>query len=473
MVPAQPHAIGECLQDKIRSRRAIVGVIGMGYVGLPLALALVAQGFSTYGVDVDLQRIQALRRGESYIMDISNDELGDARQTGLFHPTTDYHVLDLCDGVIICVPTPLRKTYEPDMSYILAAVAGLEQHLHSGMLIILESTTYPGTTDELLAGAVKQAGYQPGQDVFICFSPERVDPGNDRYKTANIPKVIGGVTPACTDMGVLLYSMTMKTVVPVSSARVAEMAKLLENTFRNVNIAFINEVALMCEKMGIDVWEVIGAARSKPFGFVPFYPGPGIGGHCIPLDPLYLSWKARMYKFNNHFIELANDINTSMPHHVVTLIANALNLDSKNPHNAKILLLGMTYKRDVNDMRESPSVEIYEMLLALGASVDVHDPLISQFQHETGTVTSIDLTPKRTAGYDCVVLLVDHKAYDYHALATHAQLIVDTRNGFAEIKEPHIIRLGAPFPSISDWQTVRQRRPLRQADASRSMTKEG
>ncbi len=460
MDQAQDHGPTDLqtLRAKIEAREAVIGIIGLGYVGLPLAMAMVQNGFATIGIDIDQERVNQLASGRSYILDVTASELQTAMETRRLRVTTDYEHLRHCDVAIICVPTPLQKTNEPDMSYIMAALTAMISRLHRGMLLILESTTYPGTTEELVAVGVQKAGYTPGQDICICFSPERVDPGNSRYKTTDIPKVVGGITPVCTEIAALLYGQVMAKVVPVSSARVAEMVKLLENTFRSINIAFVNEAALMCERMGIDIWEVIAAAKTKPFGFMPFYPGPGIGGHCIPLDPLYLAWKAKTYKFHSRFIELAHDINSSMPRHVITKIAAALNLDGKNLHQAKILLLGMAYKPDINDLREAPSLEIYELLREQGARVDFNDPYIAQFRSDRELIKGVELTPDSLATYDCVVLLVNHSDYDYHWLADHAHMVIDTRHGFGGISQPHILCLGAPLPTIADWQATRRQR---------------
>lgn len=439
----------------IEARGVTVSVIGQGYVGLPLAMAIVRAGYRVNGLDIDPARVERLREGDSYVLDVSPSELEGALASRRFHPTTDFNVLRQSQIVIICVPTPLRKSKDPDVSFILNAVEQIKAHLNQGMLIILESTTYPGTTEELIAAEIEKGGYKVGKDVFVCFSPERVDPGNVVFKTTNTPKVIGGVTPNCTDLGVLFYSQVMEEVVPISSARVAEMVKLLENTFRAVNIGLVNELALMCERMDIDIWEVIEAAATKPFGFMPFYPGPGIGGHCIPLDPIYLSWKAKTYDFYNKFIELASDINGNMPRHVVTKIAEALNLEGKALRNARILILGMAYKRDIDDLRESPSLEVYRLLKLQGAGVDFHDPHICTIQEADGVAEGVPLTTASLAGYDCVVLATNHTAFDYRWIADHTRLILDTRNAFKGIDLPHILRLGAPTPSPAEWELVR------------------
>jgi UDP-N-acetyl-D-glucosamine dehydrogenase len=333
------------------------------------------------------------------------------------------------------------------------------------MLVVLESTTYPGTTEELVKTAIENQGYKVGEDIFLCFSPERVDPGNPVHHIRNTPKVIGGVTSACTDMGVLLYSQVVEKVVPVSSARTAEMVKLLENTFRAVNIGLINEMALMCQRMGIDIWEVIDAAATKPFGFMPFFPGPGIGGHCIPLDPMYLSWKAKTYNFYNRFIELASDINGNMPYHVVQRVAEVLNLEGKSIAGSKILCLGIAYKRDINDTRESPSLDVIRLLLRQGAIIEYSDPYVPHYQEGSFCADSVPVLPETIRSADCVVLLTDHSAFDYELIAQNAQLIVDTRNAFKGITRPNIFRIGAPLPSVSEWQTMKQHEQEAAADA--------
>lgn len=440
------------LRSAIKEGQAVMCVIGQGYVGLPLAISLSQAGFVTYGIDINGDRIGQLARGESYILDVSHEQLGAALESKRYRPTTDFSLIKDSQAVIICVPTPLRKSKDPDVSYILNAIEQIKAQVHKGVLIILESTTYPGTTDELIAAELEKLGYKVGEDVFVCFSPERVDPGNPIFKTTNTPKVVGGVTKACTELGVLLYSRVMEKVVQVSSARVAEMVKLLENTFRAVNIGLVNELAMMCERMDIDIWEVIDAAATKPFGFMPFYPGPGIGGHCIPLDPMYLSWKAKMHDFYNKFIELASDINGNMPRHVVSKVSEALNLEGKAVRNARILILGMAYKRDINDLRESPSLEVYRLLKLQGAEIDFHDPHVGGFKEGDEVVKGKVLTGTSLAGYDCVVLATNHTAFDYQWIAEHAQLIVDTRNAFKGIQAPHILRLGTLTPSAAEWE---------------------
>lgn len=445
----------QSLRGKLNQRLVTVSVIGLGYVGLPLALNIANSGIRVYGVDTDRTKVEGLREGQSHVIDVTSGEVRRVVDLGLFQPTTDYNPVAISDVVVICVPTPLRKSKDPDISYILSAMSEIEKRLHPGMLLVLESTTYPGTTEELIAARVAERGFMVGRDIFVCFSPERVDPGNKQYKTRNTPRLVGGVTPACTEMGVLFYSQIIENVVPVSSARVAETAKLLENTFRAVNIALVNEMALMCERMGINVWEVIEAAATKPYGFMPFYPGPGLGGHCIPLDPMYLSWKAKSYGFHNKFIELASDINGNMPRYVVDKVGELLNLEGKAIHGSNILILGMAYKRDVNDVRESPSLEIFKLLQLRGAQVSYHDPFVPTLVEGTAEYESIELTTSSLSRFDCVVLATDHSVFDYGQIARHAKLILDTRNAFKEYRDGHILRLGEATPSIEEWRRRR------------------
>jgi UDP-N-acetyl-D-glucosamine dehydrogenase len=438
------------LKDKIDTKAALVGVIGLGYVGLPLAVQFCQAGYRVVGFDIDEQKVEKLLNGESYVLDVPSGDVAEARKRGLFCATTDFNGLNRMDVVSICVPTPLRKSKEPDLSYIRAAVDSLKPRLHKQMLIVLESTTYPGTTEELLKNEIEILGFRVGADIFLCFSPERVDPGNAAFRTANTPKVIGGVTERCSDMGALLYSRVMDTVVKVSSANTAEMVKLLENTFRAVNIGLINEMALMCERMGIDIWEVISAAATKPFGFMPFYPGPGIGGHCIPLDPMYLSWKAKSFNFYNRFIELASDINGNMPYHVVTRVSEVLNLEGKALSSSRIFCLGLAYKRDVDDYRESPGLDIINLLQQHGADVVYNDPYIVDFNEKGFPAPYVVLTPDTLKQADCILLLTDHKAFDYHLIARYARLIFDTRNAFKGIDSPNIFRLGGIVPATGN-----------------------
>jgi UDP-N-acetyl-D-glucosamine dehydrogenase len=431
------------LKNKMVNKTADIGVIGLGYVGLPLCMEMVKSGFTVYGIDLDFRKVESLRGGMSYIQDVLSTEVEQAVQSGRFIPTDDYFTVQKLDVISICVPTPLNGNQDPDMSYIKSVVREMKKNLKRGSLIILESTTYPGTTEELIQFELEEQGLKVGRDFFLCFSPERVDPGNPNYNTYNTPKVIGGTSQACMDLGVTLYSHVVKEVVPVSSPKVAEMSKLLENTFRSVNIAFVNEMAMMCDKMGIDVWEVIRAASTKPFGFMPFYPGPGIGGHCIPLDPMYLSWKAKEFHFYSKFIELAQSINDTMPEYVRNKAAEVLNMYAKSIRNSKILILGMAYKPDVDDLRESPGLELYKLLQESGAYVHYYDPYARSFRDQHGrTIYSVDYNLSAFAKYDCMALITNHRCFNHRELADLGVPIIDTRNAFADIQADNIYKLG-------------------------------
>jgi len=432
-------ATAEVLGEKIQTRAARVGIVGMGYVGLPLAVEFARAGFHVTGIDVNAEKAERVNAGDSYVGDVSSDVLAGLVRDGRLHATTDFAAVSQLDTVNICVPTPLRKTKDPDMSYIVSSCQQIARYFHPGMLIILESTTYPGTTDEVLLPMFAKTGLRVGEDFFLCFSPERVDPGNPKYQTANIPKVVGGATPACTEMGRLFYAQALATVVPVSSTQVAEMVKLLENTYRMINIGLVNEIAMMCDRIGINVWEVIEAAATKPFGFMPFYPGPGLGGHCIPIDPFYLSWKTKQAGIEARFIELAGYINGQMPHFVVDKIQNALNDAGKPVKGSRIHILGVAYKKDIADLRESPALDVMLLLKRRGASLSYSDPHVPQFQLE-----GIDLhsQPESVAGEaDCVVIITDHSAFDYPKIAARARLVVDTRNALKGVNSAHIVRL--------------------------------
>ena len=434
------------LKKKILRKEAKIGIIGLGYVGLPLALEFARKGFSVTGFDINKRKIDELLRGKSYLPDVENASISALVSSGAFNPTYNLRKIREMNVIIICVPTPLRKTKDPDVSYILKALEDIKSNISKDTLIILESTSYPGTTEELVKKEIEKSGYKVGEDLYLCFSPERIDPGNKKFKIRNTPKVIGGVTLKCLELCYLLYNEIVDYVFPVSSAKVAETVKLLENTFRAVNIALINEFSLMCERMGIDVWEVIEAASTKPFGFMPFYPGPGIGGHCIPLDPQYLSWKAKSYNFYSRFIEFASDINSNMPRHVVYKISEALNDMGKCLNGSKILIMGMAYKKDVNDLRESPSLEIYKLLKDRKAIVEYNDPYISQFRDESGnTIKSIPLKYSILSNYDCVVMCTNHSCYDYKKIYTNSKLIVDTRNAFRKFTAEKIWKIGSPM----------------------------
>ncbi len=416
------------LLEKIKDKTAHVVVVGIGYVGLPLVVELARAGFKVTGFDHDATKVKLLGQGKSYIEDIKSEDLAPHVKTGKLSASTDERVLGQADCVIMCVPTPLKKNKDPDMTFIEASADAVSRHQHAGMLVVLESTTYPGTTREVLVEKLVDGGkFSVGKDVFVAFSPERVDPGNARFGTRNTPKVLGGVTPACMEMAQALYSQIVDRVVPVSSPDAAEMTKLLENTFRAVNIGLVNEFALICERLGLDVWEIIDAAATKPFGYMPFRPGPGLGGHCIPIDPLYLSWKMRGLKVPARFIELADMVNTAMPEHVVELVARALNDDQKAMNGSKLLVSGVAYKKDISDVRESPAVDVISGLLKRGAHVSYLDPFVPAFKEHGHSFESID--PKGSfAPYDAVVLVTDHTDIDYARMVKEAKVIVDTRN---------------------------------------------
>ena len=432
----------EDLHKKIESKSAHVGIVGLGYVGLPLAVEFAAAGFTVTGIDIDAKKIAALNRGESYIQDIPTSVLAPLVKAGKLKATTDFAAAAAMDTINICVPTPLRKTKDPDMSYIVNACQEIAKHFHPGVLVILESTTYPGTTNELMLPMFERPGLKVGEDFFLCFSPERVDPGNVNFQTRNIPKVVGGITPACTKIGAVFYKQALETVIPVGSTRVAEMVKLLENTFRMINIGLVNEMAMLCDRMGIDVWEVIDAAATKPFGFMAFYPGPGLGGHCIPIDPFYLSWKTKQAGIEARFIELAGYINGNMPHFVVDKIQNALNDVAKPLKGSHMHLLGVAYKRGIDDVRESPALDIIHLLGKRGASVTFSDPFVPKL-HADGVVpemAAID-AEKGAAEADCVVIVTDHKDFDYARIVERSKLIVDTRNALKGNLSAKIVRL--------------------------------
>jgi UDP-N-acetyl-D-glucosamine dehydrogenase len=430
---AAPPSGGGTAADRLiaafRERRATIGVLGMGYVGLPLACEFARAGFAVRGIDVDRVKVNGINHGHSHVQDVTEDVLRDLVKTGRLKASTDVAALEKCDAVIVCVPTPLRKTRDPDISYIVAALEAIVSHMHPGMLVVLESTTYPGTTEEVMLPKLEGAGFKVGRDLFLAFSPERVDPGNPRFNTRNTPKIIGGITPTCGQVARALYEQAIERVIPVSNTRAAEMVKLLENTFRSVNIGLVNEIALMCDRLGLNVWEIIEAAATKPFGFMPFFPGPGLGGHCLPIDPLYLSWKLKTLNFYAKFIELAAEINGNMPHHVITLIVDALNERRKSVKGARVLILGAAYKRDVGDVRESPALDIMKLLADRGAEVRYNDPHAPEVALEGGTrLRSVPLDAKALRGSDAVVIVTDHSVYDYDLIVANAPVVVDTRN---------------------------------------------
>jgi UDP-N-acetyl-D-glucosamine dehydrogenase len=416
------------LQEKISTRSLHVGIVGLGYVGLPLATTFAEAGFHVTGIDVDQQKVDQANSGESYIPDIASTTLQALIDTQRLHFTSDYAVLADIDAVSICVPTPLRKTRDPDISYILAATQQVRAHLHPGQLVVLESTTYPGTTDEVVLPELESTGLKVGVDFFLAFSPERIDPGNLNFDTHNTPKIVGGITPACTELAQAFYGAAIEKVVPVSSARVAEMAKLLENTFRAVNIGLVNEITIICEKLHINVWEVIEAAATKPFGFMPFTPGPGLGGHCIPIDPHYLSWKLKTLDYTARFIELAAEMNSSMPHYVVNKIGDALNEKRCSFNGATVLVLGVAYKRNVSDVRESPALDIIQALLSRKAVVIYNDEYVPSLAIHDRILHSQPLSSGLLQAADCVVIVTDHSYYDVPWIIQEARCIVDTRN---------------------------------------------
>ena len=427
------------LKEKLEQRQARVGVIGLGYVGLPLAVEFAKAGFDVTGFDVDDSKVTELNAGRSYILDVKTEDIAACVKAGRLRATTDMSKLGEMDAVDICVPTPLRKTKDPDMSYVVSAAEEIAKYIHPGMLIVLESTTYPGTTAEVLQPMFEARGLTVGEDFYLAFSPERVDPANEKFNTRNTPKVVGGTTPACSEVAAALYSVAVDTVVPVSSTQVAEMVKLLENTFRAVNIGLVNEIALMSHRMKIDVWEVIDAAKTKPFGFMPFYPGPGLGGHCIPIDPFYLSWKAKQSGFECRFIELAGHVNGSMPEYVVERISEALNTRKKAVNGARIHLFGIAYKKDVSDMRESPALDILQLLHRRGAELSYTDPYVPSLQE--GPVSLRSIAEDAVDGIDCAVIATDHKAFDYAVMPQRFPLIVDTRNALKGNRANNIFRL--------------------------------
>jgi UDP-N-acetyl-D-glucosamine dehydrogenase len=428
------------LKDRIDSRTARVGVIGLGYVGLPLAVEFARAGFDVTGFDVDRAKVAEVNAGRSYIPDVPCGDVADLVSARRLRATADMALLVEMDVVDICVPTPLRKTKDPDMSYVVSAAEEIRTHLHPGMLVVLESTTYPGTTAEVLQPMFEAGGLKVGQDFFLAFSPERVDPANEKFTTRNTPKVVGGTTPACLEVAAALYRSAVETVVPVSSTQVAETVKLLENTFRAVNIGLVNEIALMCHRMGIDVWEVIDAAGTKPFGFMPFYPGPGLGGHCIPIDPFYLSWKARQSGFECRFIELAGHVNGSMPAFVVERTSEALNTRKQAINGSRIHVFGVAYKKNVSDLRESPALDVLELLHRRGARLSYTDPYVPTLQHGALSLTSVP-QEQIANGIDCAVVCTDHRAFDYPSMAAHFPLVVDTRNALKGIDAANVFRL--------------------------------
>jgi len=425
----------EKLKEKIEKKKAVVGVIGLGYVGLPLAVAFGDQGFKVFGFEISKKKVDLINSGRSDIDDIKDEPVKKLVQKGLLKATLNSALLRNADCVSICVPTPLSKTKDPDVSYILSAVNQVRKYLHPGQLVVLESTTYPGTTEELILPILEETGLKVGKDFFLSFSPERVDPANKNFTVKNTPRVVGGITPLCTRISKLFYEQIISKVVPVSSTQSAEMVKLLENTFRSVNIGLVNEVALMCDRLKIDVWEIINAADTKPFGFMPFYPGPGLGGHCIPIDPHYLSWKLKSLNYYARFIELAGDINSHMPEYVVERVTRALNQFKKTLKDTNILILGVAYKRNIRDVRESPALDVIKLLQNSGAKVKYNDPHVPSILMDSYAMKSTKLTSALLKKTDCVVIVTDHSAYDYDWIVRNSKLIFDTRNATKLVKD--------------------------------------
>ncbi|MCB2200634.1 nucleotide sugar dehydrogenase [bacterium] len=424
----------DTMKAKFEDRSAVVGVIGMGYVGLPMAELAANQGYHVVGIEVDEGRVERINKGDSYILDVPSSKLKALTDQGLIRATTDYAELAKVDVVLITVPTPLGKTGDPDMSFILDAIKFMEPYLHAGMLIALESTTYPGTTEELFVPMAERAGLAVGEELFLSFSPERVDPGNATYGTKNTPKVVGGLTPACTDVSNAYYGSVIDHPVPVSSTTAAEMVKLYENTFRAINIGLVNELAIICNLLKVDVWEIVNAAATKPFGFMPFYPGPGLGGHCIPVDPSYLAWRMRTLQYKTRFIDLATEVNTKMPEWVVTRAMEMLNDEAKALRGAKIMLLGVAYKNDIDDLRESPALDVFDLLVHRGADVSYHDPYCAQMKVEGGVIHSQALTKETLEQQDLVILTTGHKKVDYNLVLDNTSLLFDTRNVTRDMK---------------------------------------
>jgi UDP-N-acetyl-D-glucosamine dehydrogenase len=441
------------LKTKLQERSATAAVIGLGYVGLPLAMEIAGAGFDVIGIDLDDKKIAALKQGRSYILDVPEKLVKDTVSSGKFTPTVDFSALAKADTVSICVPTPLSKSRDPDISFILSATEEIRKYLHRGQLVVLESTTYPGTTDELIVPELESSGLKVGSDFCVAFSPERIDPGNASFNTHNTPKIVGGITAHCTEIAHLFYSQFIERVVPVSSTKCAEMVKLLENTFRSVNIGMVNELALMCDLLGVDVYEVIDAAATKPFGFSPFYPGPGLGGHCIPIDPHYLAWKLKALNFQARFIGLAAEINGMMPSVVTSLVADGLNRASRSIRGSKIMILGVAYKKDVSDCRESPALDVMRLLQEKGAVLSYNDPMVPSLRVGKSMLKSIEASPENIEAHDCVIILTDHSAYDFYEITRASKLVIDTRNATKDLHafKDRIIKLGAGSraPSIA------------------------
>ena len=429
------------LEQRIADGSAVFGVVGLGYVGLPLAVEMAHAGHHVIGLDISAEKVAEIEAGRSYIPDVPTDDLAEEVRAGRIEASTDFSRVAECDCVAICVPTPLNDMKEPDTTFMESAARSVAPHLHAGMLVTLESTTYPGTTEEIVQPILEANGLRVGSDIHLAFSPERVDPGNPVYQTKNTPKVVGGVTDDCTRIASAFYGRFIDTIVPVSTTRAAEMTKLLENIFRCVNIALVNELLMLSERMDINIWEVIDAAKTKPFGFMPFYPGPGLGGHCIPIDPFYLSWKAREFDFHTEFIELAGKINENMPYHVVKRLMDALNVQRKALSGSRVMVLGVAYKPDIDDMRESPAIKVTELLLAKGADVVYHDPWVPQFTVDGSAVPGVAFTAEEIAACDAVVIVTNHRRVDYALVAEHAKIVLDTRNAMSAFGGENVFRL--------------------------------
>jgi len=428
----------DVLRERIENRTAIFSVVGLGYVGLPLVVEFARAGYTVIGVDIDAEKVRKINAGESYIQDVPTEILASFVAEGLISATTDFDALARADAISICVPTPLSKTKDPDVSYVVAASEELASRLRKNQLVILESTTYPGTTEELVLPILSSAELEVGVDYCLAFSPERVDPGNEHYGVRNTPKVVGGITDTCTELATLLLSQAIDTIVPVSTTGAAEMVKLLENTFRSVNIGLVNELAIMCDRLEVDVWEVIKAAATKPFGFMPFFPGPGLGGHCIPIDPLYLSWKLKTLDYRARFIELAVEVNAKMPDYVISRTVKGLNSQKKPVNGSKFLIVGVAYKPDIDDVRESPALDILKLLKAQGGEVAYTDPYVPEIKLNGDTLKSVSLSAK---GYDCAIITTDHKGIDYAAIVKDFPLVVDTRNATEGMEAPNVVKL--------------------------------
>jgi len=431
------------INKKIENRSAKIGVIGLGYVGLPLAIEFIQAGFDVIGIDIDQNKVKSINRGENYINDVDDDLLEKSVNNNNLSATNDFSVVEALDSVSICVPTPLNKQKDPDISFIISVMNNIKKYIHSDMIIILESTTYPGSTKELILPYILDNGFEVGKNFFLCFSPERIDPGNKDFNTSNTPKVIGGITRKCTKIGASIYETIVNKVITVSSTETAEMVKLLENTFRAINIGLVNEVAIMCEKLGVNVWEVIDAAATKPFGYMKFSPGPGLGGHCIPIDPHYLSWKLKTIDYKARFIQLAGEINTNMPNHILNLISVNLNNLHKSLNGSKILIVGVAYKKDIDDTRESPALDIIQLLINRGAQIDYYDTYVHKLVYNDISFNSItNLDNKNLNSYDACVIVTNHSNIDYETIYKNCQLIIDTRNVFKDKNGHHVKRLG-------------------------------